>query len=227
MMKPAQARAVQARGRLTRCAGSLLSLAIILKRSRDLDSFSDLRLTVDRLFHEFRSEARDEDLAAAEIDAASYALAAFFDETLLSQNWEGKEDWQRDALAKHYCNDEFVGDGFYDKLAEIRRSVPIQREVLEIFYYCLISGFQGRMIESARNRDDLIDEISREIGTKVSALAPHGIPVPEGGKLQPIRRFPWPMVVLVSILVPILVWLLSWNLLDRHADRVVQALGGN
>jgi type VI secretion system protein ImpK len=225
-MKSAQARAAKAQGRLTRCAGSLLSLLIILRRSRDLDSFRDLKLTVERLFHDFRSHARDEEIPGEEIADASYALAAAFDEVLLSASWEGKEAWQRESLAKQYCNDEFVGDGFFDKLAAIHHSATPKREVVEVFYYCLISGFQGRMIESPQKRDDLIDELSREIGTKVKVLSPNGLPEPEGGKLQPIKRFPWPMVVLACILIPILVWLLSWESLDRHTEKIVRALGG-
>ncbi len=226
-MTTAQLQKQQVAGRMTRCAGSLLSLAIVLKRSRSLDDYTDLRQTVDRLFHEFRSQARDEGVTAGEIDAASYALAAFLDEILLRADWNGKEDWQRDSLAKHYCNDEFVGDGFYDKLAVVRRAVPAQPEVLEVFYYCLISGFQGRMVESEREREDLIDQLSREIGTTVKTLSPHGLPTSDAGKLEPIRRIPWPMVVLISVLVPVLFWLVSWNLLDRHAEGIVQALGGN
>ncbi|MFC1573523.1 type IVB secretion system protein IcmH/DotU [Candidatus Eisenbacteria bacterium] len=216
-----------AQGRLTRSAGSLLSLLIILRRSRDLDSFSDLKRTIERLFHDFRSQARDEGVSAEQIEDASYALAASFDEALLSASWEGKEAWQKDNLAKVYCNDEFVGDGFYDKLAEVRRSIEPKREVVEIFYYCLISGFQGRLIESPQKRDDLIDDLSHDIGTKVKVLSPKGLPEPEGGRLQPIRRFPWPLVALVCILVPLLVWLVSWEILDRHAETIVRTLGGN
>jgi len=224
-MTPVQVKDSQ--GQLTRCAGSLLSLLIVLQRSRDLDSFTDLGLAVGRLFQDFRRLARDEDIPGQEIDDASYALAASFDEILLSATWEGKDAWQRESLAKQYCNDEFVGDGFYDKLAEVRRSTTFKREVVEVFYYCLIAGFQGRMIESAQQRELLVDELSREIGTKPQVLAPNGLPVPEGGKLQPIKRFPWPMVVSASVLVPFLFWLLIEGAINRHAVNIVQALGGN
>jgi type VI protein secretion system component VasF len=100
-------------------------------------------------------------------------------------------------------------------------------EVLEVFYYCLIAGFQGRMIESTSQREQIIDELSHEIGTKKQILSPNGLPVPEGGKLQPIKRFPWPMVVFASVFITILFWLLSWNALDRHADKIARALGGS
>lgn len=217
----------ESQGRLARCAGSLLSLLIILRRSPDLDQFSDLRQTVERLIHEFRSSARDESISPELIGDACYAIAASFDEVLLSQTWQGRDDWQRDSLARHYCNDEFVGDGFYDKLAEIRHSLTPKQEVVEIFYYCLISGFQGRLIESPQQRNDLIDDLSHEIGTKTKQLAPHGLPAVEGGKLQPIKRFPWQWVALVCLLVPILFWLLSYEILDGHAEKIVRALGGN
>ena len=90
-----------------------------------------------------------------------------------------------------------------------------------------ILGFQGRMVESPQERERLVDDLSHEIGTKSSVLAPHGLPVPEGGKLEPIKRFPWPMVVAGCVLIPIIFWLVSWNALDRHADKIIQALGGN
>lgn len=226
-MTPVQLKDAHTQGRLTRSAGSLLSLLIVLRKSRDLDSIIDLRLSVGRLFQDFRGLARDEEIPQVEIDDASYALAASFDEILLRATWEGKEAWQRDSLAKQYCNDEFVGDGFYDKLAEVRRSSTAKREVVEVFYYCLIAGFQGRMVESASQREGLIDELSREIGTNKQILSPNGLPVPEGGKLEPIKRFPWPMVVSASVFITVLFWLLSWNALDRHADKIVRALGGS
>jgi type VI secretion system protein ImpK len=218
---------IQTQGRLTRCAGSLLSLLIVLRRNKDLNSFTDLRGNIDHLFRDFRNQARDEGVSGEEIDDANYALAASFDEIALRATWEGKEVWQRDSLARHFCNDEFVGDGFYDKLAQVRRAVDSKRGIVEVFYYCLIAGFQGRMVESPQERERLVDELSHEIGTKSQVLSPHGLPVPEGGKLEPIKRFPWPMVVAGCVFVPIVFWFLSWNALDRHAEKIIQALGGN
>lgn len=215
------------RGRLVRCAGALLSLLIVLRRSRDLDRFTDLRPTIDRQFAEFRREAGDEGFDDTIVADASYALAASFDEVLLSATWSGREAWRRDSLARTYCNDEFVGDGFYDRLALVRRAVPPRVEVVEVFYYCLISGFQGRLIEDPARRQELVEELSREVGTKINALSPQGLPAPEGGKLAPIRRFPWPFVVAASVVIPLLVWLWAQQLLDGHGARIARVLGGS
>jgi type IV/VI secretion system ImpK/VasF family protein len=222
----APASAGETRGRLAAAAGPLLSLLIVLRRSRQLDAVSDLRGTVDRLFQEFRSRGRDDGFNLEEIDDACYALASAFDETVLTATWAGREEWQRNSLAKRYCNDEFVGLGFYDKLAQVRRAAPPKPDVIEVFYYCLVSGFQGKMVDDPKAHADTIDELSREIGTTAKALSLHGYPEGEGGALQPIRKYPWPAVLVLCIFLPLLVWLLSWSGLDRQAAGIARALGG-
>ncbi len=223
-MNPETTAGTDRTGRLARAAAPLLSLLILLRRSRDLDAFAELPQTVDQTFQEFRQAARQEGVPAQDIDDASYAMAAALDETMLSARWAGREEWQRNNLARRYCNDEFVGDGFYDKLAEIRRATTPRREVEEIFYYCLISGFQGRLIEVPVERDDLIADLATRVGSSSEKLAPHGLPHREGGALAPIKRFPWPMVAIACVVVPVLFWLISWNVLDDHADGIVDEL---
>lgn len=215
----------QERGRLAAAAGPLLSLLIVLRRNRDLDRLSDLRPTVDRLFQEFRARAREEGFTLDEVDDASYALAAAFDESVLTARWEGRDEWQRNSLAKRFCNDEFVGIGFYDRLAQVRRASPPRPEAVEVFYYCLVSGFQGKMVEDPKAHAFLSEELSAEIGTGEKTLSPHGIPEPVKG-LEPIRRYPWPAVVILCLFLPLLVWLLSQSALDRYAAATVRALGG-
>ena len=175
---------------------------------------------------EFRSRARDEGVPLGEIDDATYAIAATFDETLLNASWAGRNDWEKNALARTYCNDEFVGLGFYDKLAQLRRSSQPPRDVIEIFYYCLVAGFQGKLVENPRQLADLVDELSKEIGTANRALSPSGNPE-KGGRLDPLKRFPWPIVLITGIFLPLLFWLVAWNVIDRHADNIRRAFAGN
>lgn len=227
MNAPARDEHQEAPGRLADAAGPLLSLIIVLKRTAELDQLTDLRGTVDRLIQEFRSRARDEEIPAADIDDATYALAATFDETLLNARWAGRDAWERNALAKTWCGDEFVGLGFYDKLAQLRRSSSPRRDVIEVFYYCLVSGFQGKLVENPRQLADLVDELSKEIAPQVKTLSVAGYPEKEGAGLDPIRRFPWPVVVITSIFLPLLVWLIAWNVIDRYAGAIRQAFGGH
>lgn len=213
-------------GKIADAAGSLLSLIIVLRRTANLDELKDLRGTVDRMMHDFRSRLRDEGVAPVDIDDSCYAIAATFDETLLNARWAGRDNWEKNALARTYCNDEFVGLGFFDKLAQLRRSSNPPRDVIEIFYYCLVSGFQGKMVETPRELADLVDELSKEIGTTARVLSPAGMPE-KAAALEPMRRFPWPLVAITAIFLPLLFWLVAWNIIDRHADNIRRAFAGN
>jgi len=210
---------------LSDAAGPLLSLIFVLRGTSDLDALPDLRGKVERVFAEFRSRARDLGAPAPDIEDASYALAALVDETLLNANWVGRSAWQANSFARQYCNDEFVGLGFFDKLAQVRRT-PGREHVVEVFYYCLASGFQGKLVDEPARIGDLLDELSKEVSSAEKALAPHGLPAAEHGALEPIRQFPWPAVVVTFVFLPILVWLVSWHALNGQAGKIVRALSG-
>ncbi len=213
------------RGQLADAAGPLLSLIIVLKRTYSLDSLTDLRNKVEKMILEFRSRLRDLGTPPQDTDDATYAIAATFDETLLNAQWAGRDDWERNALARTYCNDEFVGLGFFDKLTQLRRSSSPRRDVIEVFYYCLVSGFQGKLVETPGQLADLVDEISKEIAAPEKAVSVNAIP--EGaGRLEPLRTFPWPIIAVVGIFVPLLVWLVAWNVVDRHAENIRRAFAG-
>lgn len=214
------------RGRLADAAGSILSLIVVLRRSQNLDAFGELRRTVEKMFTEFRSRARDVGCSPGDIDDACYALAGTIDELLLTARWRGRDDWQANQLARTYCNNEFVGIGFYDKLAQIRRGTPPRPDVLEVFYYCIVSGFLGKMVEDPKGLADLVDELSKEIAPPVKALAPNAYPQSEG-RLAPMRGFPLWAIIVTAVCIPLIFWLVALNMLDGSANRILAVLSGN
>jgi len=222
---PAPKAGATTRGQLADAAGPLLSLIIVLKRTKSLDDLPDLRAKVEKMILEFRSRLRDQAVPPGDIDDATYAVAATFDETMLNAQWAGRDDWERNALAKTYCNDEFVGLGFFDKLTQLRRSSSPKRDVIEVFYYCLVSGFQGKLVETPGQLADLVDEISKEIATPDKTVSANAYK-DKAGRLEPLRNFPWPIIAVVGVFVPLLVWLVAWNIVDRHADSIRRAFAG-
>lgn len=205
---------------LAQAAGPALSMLFVLRRTRDLDALRDVQPAVIAQIEGFRRTARDLGVSSGDIEDATYAIAAAFDETMLTRPWQGRDGWQAHALAQRYCQNEFVGLGFYDKLAQVRRSSPPRLDVTEIYFYCLVAGFQGRLAESPKEHADLIDEIAREIAPPANELAPRAYA--EKAKLAPFRRFPWLAVVLTCVALPFLVWLVSWSLLDGRAAKIVR-----
>jgi type VI protein secretion system component VasF len=99
-----------------------------------------------------------------------------------------------------------------------------RQQVVEVFYYSLVSGFQGKLVDEPARIGDLLDELSKEISSGDKTLSPRGIPSAEGGALEPIRSFPWPVIVVTFALLPLLVWLVAWHALNSQAGRIVQSL---
>lgn len=212
----------RSREALPKAAGAVLSMLFVLRRTHDLDSLRDVQPAVISQIENFRRTARDLGVATGDIEDATYAIAAAFDETMLTRPWQGKEGWQAQSLAQRYCQNEFVGLGFYDKLAQIRRSSPPRPDVVEIYFYCLVAGFEGRLAENPKEHADLIDELAREIAPPAKELSPQA--QPEKARLTPFRRFPWIAVILTCVTLPFLVWLVSWSVLDGRAAKIVQEL---
>jgi type VI secretion system protein ImpK len=221
-----RSRARSGQKRVASLAGPLFSLMIVLRRTPNLDALVGLRETVVRLFEDFRGRSQAEGIAHDDVDDATYALAAALDEALLSVSWSGRDAWQRDSLAKRYCNNEFVGMGFYDKLAQARHATPVRTGVVEVFYYCLVAGFRGKFAESPQELERLRDELSKEIGTTGSTL----VPPTTAGKaevfLKPIRSFPMMWIITVALSLVFIFWLVMSLILDGRADGVVEGLKG-
>ena len=128
--------AVRGRGALAKAAGPVLSMLFVLRRTNDLDSLRDVQVAVISQIEEFRRTARDLGIGSGDIEDATYAIAATFDETMLTRQWQGRESWQSQSLAQRYCQNEFVGLGFYDKLAQVRANLArvnpaVRREEVE------------------------------------------------------------------------------------------------
>lgn len=210
--------------RLADHAGSLLSLILLLRRSTDLDQFKDLRLTVERLIAEFRARSRDDGASGTDVDDATYALAATIDEILLNARWAGRDAWERDTLARTWCQDEFVGIGFYDKLNQIRRGGTARPQALEVFYYCLVAGFQGKLVEDPAQLNKLVEDLAPDIAPPVKILSPEGEPVKQEGAANRLASFPWPAVLITAIFLPLLVLLLAYAVVDRNRDAILKAL---
>ena len=73
---------------------------------------------------------------------AHYAAVALVDETVMTSDWAGAEQWRREPLQKHYFDNFLAGEHFFTRLDELRSGAD--DGLLEVYYYCLCAGFQGR-----------------------------------------------------------------------------------
>ncbi|WP_051168283.1 type IVB secretion system protein IcmH/DotU [Marinospirillum minutulum] len=77
-------------------------------------------------------------------EQARFAIIAYIDEVLLSCNWQEANLWNANQLQKSYYDTAKAGEEFFNRLGELTLIDPADRDVREVYYYCLALGFSGR-----------------------------------------------------------------------------------
>src|SRR3954471_8130220 len=78
-----------------------------------------------------------------DVQDMAYALVALADEMALGMSESVRRFWMGNLLQIRYFNENVAGEGFFTKLDAVRRD-PRRLDVLEVYYLCLLLGFQGK-----------------------------------------------------------------------------------
>jgi len=82
--------------------------------------------------------------AHADYDNALFAVSAFIDEKVMNSHWNHKDQWGAELLQRHYFNTTKAGVDFFSRLDALNPFSPIDRDIREVYYYCLALGFAGQ-----------------------------------------------------------------------------------
>jgi type VI secretion system protein ImpK len=130
-----------------------------------------------------RDRARESGLSGREADDIAYAIVALIDEVAMGKGEPLRGTWMSQPLQLVFFNETLAGEGFFKRLAEIRRD-PRRADALRVYYQCLLLGFQGQYsirggdLELMRLLDSLRPEVERNIEPPDS-LSPAGDPPDE------------------------------------------------
>jgi type VI secretion system protein ImpK len=126
-------------------------------------------------------------------------------------------------LQLQYFNENRAGDGFFTKLEDLRRD-PRKRDVLRVYYLCLLFGFEGRFsikggdLELMKIINALRPEIERNIEA-ADPLAPAGEP-PDDALIRSSQRNPFLWVALATFAIAIGVFIGLKVSLDRDVEKL-------
>jgi type VI secretion system protein ImpK len=207
---------------------------VAIGQLRELESPSiSPQLVHDRLrgFVEgMRSRAREQGMSGRDADDMAYALVALADEVAMGKPDPLRGYWMSRPLQLDLFNDALAGEGFFTRLAELRRD-PRRADVLRVYYQCLLLGFQGKYairggdLELMRLIDSLKPEIERHLEVP-DALSPAGEPPDEpllraSGK----NTFLWIALGVFAVAIGVFVGLrlsLSRQIADlsAHVDQI-------
>lgn len=214
-------------GRLADVFGDLLVLGTYLKDTKDLGSPDHLRTRLHHLFNVAEEQGKSVGIHSDAYTQARYAVTAYIDEMIISSRWTNREQWSARPLQYDFFKEYVAGEGFFQHLDTIRRSMPLNADLLEVYGLCLILGFEGQYrIHEREKLRGLIEDVTREVQAKrgdVPALSPNGKRPEELMELVK-RELPAWVVLVTSAGIVLLFYLALLFLIRQDAGHVVDQL---
>jgi type VI secretion system protein ImpK len=215
-------------GRLVEVFGDLLVLGTYLKEAKDLGSSEHLRTRLHHLFRLAEEQAKSVGIHSDAYAQARYAVTAYIDEMIISSRWAHREQWSARPLQYDFFGEYVAGEGFFQHLDTIRRSMPLNADLLEVYGLCLILGFEGQYrIHEREKLRGLIEDVTREVQAKrgdVPMLSPHG-KRPDELLVELVKReLPVWVVLVTNAGIVLLFYLALLFLISQDAGQVVDQL---
>src|SRR6476619_6372786 len=124
-------------------AGPVFDLILRLKAGIVAPS-NDLRPKVAALLQDFEKRAERYRFNHKIVQVSKFALAAFVDETVLTNNFPLRDEWGKYALQLELFGEQLAGNKFFEKLEAMLKQIEVTQDAVEIYYLCMLLGFKGR-----------------------------------------------------------------------------------
>lgn len=124
-------------------AGPVFDLILRLKAGIVTPS-NDLRPKIAGMLEDFERRAERYKFNHKIVQVSKFALAAFVDETVLTNNFPLKNEWEKNPLQLEYFGEQLAGNKFFDKLEAMLKQIEVTKDAVEIYYFCMLLGFKGR-----------------------------------------------------------------------------------
>lgn len=178
---PLHTQITQATGNpLTGCAVALLSLAGQLRNTVSHPDVAGLRNSLINEIKRFETKLRSQNVTAEQSQAARYALCTLLDEAVLNTPWGGNSVWSTQSLLITFHKEAWGGEKFFLILKNSMQQPAIHLHLLELLYFCLCLGFEGkyRIQEHGATkleeiRENLFQLIQRQRGDSDRELSIH------------------------------------------------------
>ena len=123
-----------------------ISMALIVRKGRQVTSVSAFEASVDSFFKALELDARGANYSVEQVKDTQYALCAFLDESVLrSGDNELRRHFELQPLQFRYFGVHLAGEGFFEKIDALRGDVKQNLDVLEVYHLCLAQGFEGKV----------------------------------------------------------------------------------
>jgi type VI secretion system protein ImpK len=188
---------------------------------------AELRDRLTALIDAQERRAREGDVSWDAYVEARFAVLAWADELIMNSPWPGRGDWQH--LMLKYYGTLNAGNQFFEHLERLPAS---ERDVLEIYYFCLALGFEGKfaLAENQRALRELKQRVHNQlVSVGGGVVATEARIFPEAYRRPPAPAPPpgrsWFGLWLGLIaLVPVILFVVYLSLLRSAADARIKLL---
>ncbi len=176
---------------LVAAANPLLNLIPQLRAAVQHSDPTQIRDYLVREVQAFETRARALGVSAETILGARYCLCTALDETAAQTPWGGSGVWSRHSLLVTFHNETWGGEKFFQLLAKLAQNPQQHAHLLELMYYCLALGFEGRfrIVDNGRTqletlKQRLLTIIHQVRGEYERPLAMHWQPARDAAQAQ-------------------------------------------
>jgi type VI secretion system protein ImpK len=216
-------------GPLVTAAGPLLALVGWLRLLPAHQNVSGLRQRLVADFQAFDRAALRAGQSELAVREADYILCATFDDVIANTPWGMEADWARQSLARTIHNDATGGEAVFRLLDKYRQDPAGQIAGIELLYFCLSLGFQGKLrisqqggAEMVQLRENLHRLLRQYRGERQADLSPHWRGV-EGGKSLSFSLPLWAVAAAAAVIVTAAYFGFSYELNDL-SDQAYTAI---
>jgi type VI secretion system protein ImpK len=178
----------------------------------------------------FELEAGRHAVPPETVIGARYCLCTVIDEACARTPWGGSGVWPQYSLLVALHNETWGGEKFFQLLARLVQTPQQHIDLIELMYFCLTLGFEGRyhVLDNGRSQLEtlkarLLQVIETTRGDRSTALSPHW-----QGVQRPATP-PWTLVPLwgaaaAALLLGFLIYLWFNYRLAGESDRLFSAV---
>jgi type VI secretion system protein ImpK len=174
-----QAKTSKKRKTLSDIASDFLILILQLRAINNFGSANSLKSKVAEMLEDFEREAKEAGFDTEKIQQATFAIVSFLDETIIGSEWEQKTEWISEPLQLKLFDTFNAGEEFFNNIKMLRQRMGVNKDVLEVYYLCLVLGFKGKyQLQSPENLRKIIDDLNSELHPQmfdaIDVISPHG-----------------------------------------------------
>ncbi|MEF3073890.1 type IVB secretion system protein IcmH/DotU [Methylobacter sp. Wu1] len=161
-------------------AMALLSLVVQLRNSVSHADVPGLRNKLISEVKTFEAKSLQAGCPPEHVQAARYALCSLLDEAILNTPWGCNSIWTTQNLLVTFHKEAWGGEKFFQILQNLVAQPGTYLYLLELFYFCLSLGFEGKyrvqehgLTRLEEVRENLYLVIRRQRGDFDKELSPH------------------------------------------------------